>query len=487
MSNDFEDLERRLRASLRSHAAQAPSADPVADRVLDRVAAGPNVVPLRRTWRTWTTPLLAAAAVAAVVAAVFGTSHLHNSAEPAGPSVTQQPTYATSSIGKPRPVVLPSVSSVAPTPVSTRSAPVPPVSSPTNALSPVPADSTTSTGRPTSTGNTTSMGNTSTGNSTFAGAGKLVNFRAVDATFIGTDQGWALGTAHCLRGPGTCPAMEYTTDGGTTWQSMTQPAGANVPINGVCSQAPCIDHVRFASAEIGYAFGPTALYMTTDGGAVWSRQPDGGALALEAFNGNVIRLLRTNGRVAVQVAGEGSSAWTTEPLPGPAVSAGAGQLVRTGSDAYLLLSTPGGTAILFGSHDLGITWTRLGEPCPQPVTLAANAGAVSVVCRPSSGPAYVTVSTNGGATFQPTTGRLPNGIRLLAGDPATVLLASGSGTYTSTDAGTTWRLVKQVGFRSVEFAGFESPSVGKLITDDGQIIWLTTDAGHSWTPVAFTH
>ena len=45
----------------------------------------------------------------------------------------------------------------------------------------------------------------------------------------------------------------------------------------------CVQHIRFATDQIGYAFGPHALLMTTDGGLDWTPQ-SGGADALETLN-----------------------------------------------------------------------------------------------------------------------------------------------------------------------------------------------------------
>ena len=82
--------------------------------------------------------------------------------------------------------------------------------------------------------------------------------------------------------------MVRTTDGGVTWHGMKPPPSANVPML-VCED-PCIQDIRFATDQIGYAYGPSAFFMTTDGGVTWQRAP-GGADALETLDGNVIRVV----------------------------------------------------------------------------------------------------------------------------------------------------------------------------------------------------
>jgi hypothetical protein len=47
--------------------------------------------------------------------------------------------------------------------------------------------------------------------------------------------------------------------------------------------------LRFASAEVGYAFDPD-LVMTTDGGKTWEGQPGRHVAALEPAGGDVMRV-----------------------------------------------------------------------------------------------------------------------------------------------------------------------------------------------------
>jgi len=77
---------------------------------------------------------------------------------------------------------------------------------------------------------------------------------------------------------------------------------------------------------------------------------------------------------------------------------------------------------------------------------------------------------------------------VLVGDPATVLLAgpaSGGGrVYRSTDGGTTWTPVADLSKAgNLAWAGFESTTVGRVLTDGGRTIWTTHDAGATWTPL----
>lgn len=454
------DLELALRRSLHEHARQAPAAGPVAERILATLER-PAVAfaqPLRRSraWRTWALPLLAAGAAAAVVGAVA--------------VVQNQP-----------------------------EAGVPPVASPTSTApttAPVPSPTRASTA-----GSSTTSAHT-TGTAA-AASGTLSNVRLLDITFDGVDDGWALASSSCLSGAGRCSALLRTTDG-TTWTSI---AGTpfNVPgVNG-CA-APCVQHLRFATSQIGYAFGPDALFLTQDGARTWQRQP-GGAEALETLDGNVIRVVSDGSGcpgpcgVRVELAGIGRSAWTTVHLvPGDLDVVGLA-FTRGTSGAYLLAErNPAGgadnaTSTLYTSADDGLTWHAAGEPCPQPTGGEADssdvAGApghrVAVLCTPRFGgsASFVATSTDGGRTAVRARGAIPiPGALHLAGDPRTVLAVGGEGLACSHDGGATWTAIPYV-TGAVTFVGFESAEVGRVIAADGQALWTTRDGGATWTRATF--
>lgn len=333
-----------------------------------------------------------------------------------------------------------------------------------------------------------------------------MHFQAIDLTFVGPDHGWALGTADCLNGStGPCAAMVRTTDGGTTWHGM-KPPSANVPLL-VCDD-PCIHGVRFATDQIGYAYGPSAFFMTTDGGANWQRQP-GGADALETLDGNVIRVHSPGCsppgcHYDVQTAPVGGAAWHTVALAGPQGTSTAVALSRTGRRAFIEVfgHTAGGasdaTSVLYTSADDGASWTRRAEPCPQTsppevdsTQLSAAAdGSVAVLCSPRGvdGTDFTAVSTDGGASFQAGEA-IPGGPgELLGAASARVqLMLSFGSMYRTQDGGATWQPVRlQLGPGEPIFVGFESATVGRVVTDTGRTVWTTRDAGLTWTHHTFS-
>ena len=76
---------------------------------------------------------------------------------------------------------------------------------------------------------------------------------------------------------------------------------------------------------------------------------------------------------------------------------------------------------------------------------------------------------------------------MLTGDPTTVLVAAGRGAYRSTDGGQSWQPIPELSGRpgGVSFIGFESPTVGRAITDNGRKVWTTSNAGRTWTAFVF--
>jgi hypothetical protein len=489
------DTERILRESLRRRAERAPDGGELAERILAGVGGGDSRVGYRSfRWQTWVTPLVSAAAVAAVAVAVVQVatparrgSHTVAAGETRDPYAVSASASDSGSAGR---------ASCAGARCERSSAVVAPGRGPSSV-------------RPSGTGaGAASSGADASGTDTAAGAGTgsaLSGFRVSDLTFVSDTVGWAFGTARCLDGSaGRCPAMMQTTDG-RTWHSMPPP-----PVDAGHDQLG----IRFADDQVGYAFDPTVLFMTTDGGRTWQRQ-SGGALALETLDGNVVRLVSGHSGcpgpcdLTVERAAVGAATWQQVGASRPLSGVSSVQLVRSGSEVYVLIrrnpagGAPDQTSTLLSFPDTGAVPQSDGEPCPQGgarasssaggevdgVAVSAGVGStVAVLCQPRSAgqDAFVATSARAGQGFTATAGALPAGVDLLAGDPAAVLLAGGAGrlgVYRSTDGGASWHLVPGLG--AAGFLGFESPQVARAVSADGSVVWTTTDGGASWAAVRF--
>lgn len=456
MKDDFErdPLAEALRASLAARAADAPRGELLAEQIIGTAEreAGAGAGAGRRSWSTWTLPLVAAAAVAGVVVAAVLIENV-------------RPHSSTPPVGSPSPFI-PLTSSV---PAPTGSVPASPQVSRTAPLN----------------------------------AAQLTGVRIRDLTFVSEDEGWALGSADCTDGSGgRCTMMLHTTDG-QRWKIMST-TPFNVPGVSAGCAIRCVHDLRFADSDVGYAFGPDAFLMTTDGGKTWSEQ-DGGAVALESLDQNVIRVTSPHSGcpaqcdVQVETSSIGSTTWTPSTGAG---SQGFGlQLVRGGNgSAYLLaLGHPAGGAqhagsLLYRSTDDGRLWQNTGkEPCTQAgaevdsISIAAGgAYRLSVLCMTRQPQRWqVATSKAAGVDFVVQPGQLPADIapELLTGDAKTVLVAAGNGMARSVDGGRTWQRISDV-TGHVTFVGFEDDHVGRAVTD-GNTIWTTHDAGKNWEPVRF--
>jgi photosystem II stability/assembly factor-like uncharacterized protein len=305
-----------------------------------------------------------------------------------------------------------------------------------------------------------------------------------DLSFVGTEHGWALATNG---------AVARTRDGGRTWRRI-----ATLPTP--------VAQIRFANDTYGYAFAPSdggggSFFFTTDGGVSW-RSQSGAAAALEILNGTVIRVVDGGGcppgcTYRVELSRPGSMTWRSVTLPGrPGAGVGA-TLARTGHDAYLAdYANPAGgassaRAVLHISHDDGATWRRRKDPCPtgtggaeldmRALTTAPD-GSVVALCadRAARLNSFVLTSTDHGRTFAAASKTALGAatVSLIGAATAKDVLVMSDQLYRSTDGG--GRFGKVVGPHTARFIGFETTSVGRVISGRNRV-WTTRDSGSSWT------
>jgi photosystem II stability/assembly factor-like uncharacterized protein len=342
-----------------------------------------------------------------------------------------------------------------------------------------------------------------------------------DVSFIDAEHGWALSSPVCHPGSDvSCPEdVLATDDGGATWRRVGAPDVAAVKLCG----DPCVSQIRLASTTVGYVFGPLALFMTADGGRHWSRQSGGGADAIEAVNGAVVRI--TGGTAwnpcarhcaLVQTAPVGSSHWTAQPAIAGWEREQGLLLARSAHVTYLLdigfnpaKPTFPQSGALYTSTDDGRTWTSRGDVCPKAghgylddsVALAAAPdGSADVACvtepTPTSNPldGHVVQTTDGGASFAAPLARDPFGpvFQLAAASASTVLVEApnapcycGPGPlHRTTDGGHTWSVVAGPPADGLGPMSFTSAQDGYVLSET--TLWTTGDDGRSWTSHSLT-
>jgi hypothetical protein len=291
-----------------------------------------------------------------------------------------------------------------------------------------------------------------------------------------------------------------------------------------------VAQVRFADAANGWVFGP-GLWATHNGGASWQQLSTHGQMvtSLEAADGRAVAVFAGTTTFQVYTSVVGSDAW--QPVPGasgPALGLIGGgleynpQVAIAGSTAYVASSeesendsSVSSGVLLSGPADGSAPWQRLPVPCPRynsiEMPVAASPGELALGCGGSAAmgtsPKYVYQSADGGHTWatgpapNPDVGELPESGFLddIAVTPAGAIVASGDrGVYFSWDGGTTWNTPVALAAAVSRSADADEVLVGMTTSEQGfalpgpveiglahgaSWIWMTYDAGHTWTQV----
>jgi photosystem II stability/assembly factor-like uncharacterized protein len=365
----------------------------------------------------------------------------------------------------------------------------------------------------------------------------------VDLTWVSDSMGWALAAVPCAGL--LCAAVAATTDGGATWEPLPRPPvsldsiartqgplGIIIPeTQGDCEQAgSCVNDIRFATAKIGYLFGPS-LFMTVDGGETWQAVISPPVESLEAAGGDVFRVVYDHDGCpgpcdrTVEEAPAGSDDWRTLlQIPGslqiPVGALDTASLILQGSRTIYLpiYGNPAGGepfTTLLRSLDGGQSWQQLADPCVSTTIVADSAidfaaapgGYLAALCYPNNQPEAMTVVTSddSGSSWGPQLAVPGSSWGLIASPSVGTLVVgpgpgSGGGPATSTatltmsvsaDGGKVWTTaaIDQVNLSTAPLGvslwlGFEDGTTGRWVGDD-QTIWTTTDGGTRWTPQAF--
>jgi photosystem II stability/assembly factor-like uncharacterized protein len=350
----------------------------------------------------------------------------------------------------------------------------------------------------------------STPTGSLAVSSALADSHLLDLTWLNSQRGWALAAAACSSG--LCPRVAVTRNGGRSWAALSVPAGLNGNWQTEISQ------IRFATAKVGYLFGP-AFYETRDGGHSWRRVRSRPVEDLEPGPGTVLRIVYDHlgcpgpCNRTVQEALAGSGAWHTL-LRISIADANDGiraQIIRAGTRviyvpvyADLASGLRGVKSVIFRSTDAGRSWQRLPDPCGGTGmnTHAATAmsagprGYLAVLCGSVSGTSgtFIRTSADNGSSWS-TPQTVPSGLQLLATPgPGRLVLATGgvggSGPFTyrldvSRDNGLRWTTVvsgtTQLSLQATvpPVLGFAGSGFGWW-TSDSRDTWITRDGGQHW-------
>ncbi len=349
-------------------------------------------------------------------------------------------------------------------------------------------------------------------------AGVPAGFIAESISWITPAQGWVLGTTSCGKA-GNCPTSDVigTSNGGGTWRQIGKIA-APVPKAGNASSG--ITEIRFATAKVGWAFGP-GLWRTADGGRTWkaTRIPGRGrqvlSLAVSATAAYAIVSpcafgtgLCSSKPLTTWRIGTSARSWTRMPVS--LRTNVAANVAAYGGSVYLVnpaVSLPH-TSQLFVSTDGGARFASRRVPCTaqeentliQAVPYSATK--VGFLCdgNPGFGKAVkaVYLSSNNGKTdtYAGTLGLFGIEAQLAispAGNLAVAAWSIGSFMYINDGHRTKWFMVigsgdGGAGWNDVTYVSAKVawvvyspaelyPGIGKL--------YVTRDAGRHWSLAKF--
>jgi photosystem II stability/assembly factor-like uncharacterized protein len=334
-------------------------------------------------------------------------------------------------------------------------------------------------------------------------------FHPSAVSFVNATEGWVLGEALCPEGQ--CPNVLHTRDGGRLWEATAAPKTSGASGGG--RSAEYVSDIRFADRKNGWVFN-RELWASHDGGASWHPVPIGNpVLSLEAAAGRVyavvgscpLSTVECTGPVRLYEAEVGSDDWRSvlevelEPRPYGGGLSHNGDLVVHGGAAYLTVDRYGSARedgeppLLFARSPAGRWERRQMAPCDWGGVLAASSPRDLVfVCLTGEGVLQegvyeIYASANGGTSWKlrRSEGRVPHVVAVAVTTEAS-FLARNIGQLD---------VERRDGRRySVEFdASGESELVGSIRFVDprhgivlaGNLVYITRDAGLTWSPVKF--
>jgi photosystem II stability/assembly factor-like uncharacterized protein len=309
-----------------------------------------------------------------------------------------------------------------------------------------------------------------------AGAGGVRSFTTAGAvpagfspesfTAISELTWWLLGIAPCDGH--SCTSIVHTIDGGPSFTRIPAPP------------TTAVANVRFGNLDDGYAFGQQ-LWSTHDGGRTWTRQRLGAAVNdLEIAAGRVYAIVASRGHTQLMSSPITTDSWSAVAGLGRGYLSGLwveGAAVVIQSGTHLLVSNNNGRG-----------FTRVGG-VRGAGDCAYDGGpqALWALCIRGMAPDDILLSTDSGNNFR-AAAQVPDGpIDSFAAATATVAVASGQGPlYVTTNAGASWT-PSAAPNANWTYLGFTDATHGVAIGDfgsDGSVkdgrLYYTTDAGASY-------
>lgn len=293
-----------------------------------------------------------------------------------------------------------------------------------------------------------------------------------------------------------------TTDGGNTWT----PGNYNgVPSSCTISSISAVNAKQAWVATFSSTAADQGIYVTTNGGASWSKQSTAAFNSNSSFPDGVYFWDKNNGvcfgdpvsgYFEIYTTTNGGTTWNQ-------VSSSNIPSSMTGEYGYVNLYAVSGNTIWFGTNkgrvfkstDRGYTWTVSNTRMPEVTTLGfhnSNDGVATYLAKDNSGniTGFTMVkSTDGGtiwSTVSPTGTYYKTGMAVVPNEPGMLVSVNGlsditkDGSSYSLDEGNTWtKLDDSIQYTSVKFYNNNVGWAGGFNNSDSRGIW-------KWQPISPT-
>jgi photosystem II stability/assembly factor-like uncharacterized protein len=244
-------------------------------------------------------------------------------------------------------------------------------------------------------------------------------------------------------GTGGLGSIYASTDSGVTWAQTSAPSNQWTC---VCSSA---DGTTIVAAPRPYTI-PALIYVSKDSGITWT-----------------------------------SNNTTSAEWYSVASSADGTKLVAVGT------ADTGDEGVVYTSTNSGITWVSNSPPINTSCWSAVSSSADGSKLVVGSAYGQICISTNCGATWQPTYNALSNAWESVASSAdgckvvavSELYWAAGGSIISSTDSGMTWT---SNNVPSADWTSVASSADGNKLVAVVGIIYVSTDSGATWTPDAWT-
>jgi photosystem II stability/assembly factor-like uncharacterized protein len=226
--------------------------------------------------------------------------------------------------------------------------------------------------------------------------------------------------------PNTRVSTAYMTpDGGVSWTQVTLPPGARVT------------SVHFVDSTNAYAIGPETVLRSIDGGATWTARP---VAAGKSFN----------------------SIDCATPLECILTVTAGNQMVKTTDGGATASVKTTSSSLIYG---------------------ASYASATQIVAVGDTG--STVLSSDGGATFAPSSADIGGEYSRLRSGPGGLVLAPGSkgNLAASADGGQSWRVLATLTSAELADVAFSTPQIGYAL-DVGGGLQQTNNGGVSWATLS---